>query len=151
MRRIADTRLDYLAKSVGLDQEDLARIQSSKKRGFHDKLNPAYWFGQLSIFLISLFYSVVIGTEKDTPTYPFGNNISTLILAPLPLSAHIINAFYSGTGNERAGLSKRVRIIIFIVNFSLFVFLFLYFFEPITPVYNSAVDYGVFDAAGNSK
>ncbi|PWI47434.1 hypothetical protein CEE45_11500, partial [Candidatus Heimdallarchaeota archaeon B3_Heim] len=61
MRELEDTKFDSLAKSVGLDQEDITRIKSSKKKGSLNKLNTVYWFGQLLIFLIFLFYSVTIG------------------------------------------------------------------------------------------
>ncbi len=151
MRRIADTKLDGLAKSVGLDQEDLAQIQSSKKRGFHDKLNPSYWFGQLLIFLISLFYSVTLGTEKQNAIYPFESNFLAIFLAPFPLSAHIINAIYSITGKERSGFSRRARFFVFFVNLSLFVSAFYFYYLAIPKVYQSNVYYGVFDAEDSRK
>lgn len=151
MRRIENSKLESLGKSVGLDQEDLVRIKSSNRKKTLNKLNPVYWFGQLLIFLISLFYSVTLGTEKQNATYPFESNFLAIFLAPFPLSAHIINAIYSITGNERSGFSKRSRLLVFFVNFSLFISAFYLYYLSITKVYQSNVYYGVFDAEDSRK
>ena len=42
MRELEDTKLDSLARSVGLDQEDITRIKSSKKKEYLNKLNIYY-------------------------------------------------------------------------------------------------------------
>ena len=154
MKRIADTKLDNLAKSVGLDQEDLSLIQNSKKQGSLNRLNPAYWFGQLLILLISLFYSMQVGIQKREAIYPFEYTFSALVLAPLPLSAHIINGVYSIKGEERAGLSKRVRILVFFVNFLLFALLLYIYYLSVPRIvyeYGSAPGYGVFDSYRSQK
>ena len=154
MKRLADTKLDSLAKSVGLDQEDLSLIQTSKKQGFVNKLNPAYWFGQLVILLISLFYSMQLGIQKREAIYPFEYTFSALIFAPLPLSAHIINGVYSIKGEERAGLSKRVKLFVFFANFILFALLLYIYYLSVPRIvyeYGSAPEYGVFDSYRSQK
>ena len=151
MRELTDTKINSLAKSVDLDQEDITRIKSSKRSGFLEKINPVYWFSQVLIFLISLFYSVIIGAAKQAATYPFDSNRQTVLLAPFPLSAHIINAIYSLTGKERSGFSRRARFFVFFVNFSLFVSAFYFYYLAIPKVYQSNVLYGVFDAEGSRK
>ena len=154
MRELEDTKfesLESLAKSVGLDQEEIVRIKSSKRRKALNKLNPVYWFNQLMIFLISLFYSVIIGVGKQNATYPFESNHLTIFLAPVPLSAHLINAIYSITGADRSGLSKKIRLLVFFVNFSLFASVFYIYFLSVPKVYHSGVLYSVFDATESRK
>ncbi len=151
MRELTDTKINSLAKSVDLSQEDITRIKSSKRSGFLEKINPVYWFSQLVIFLISLFYSVTLGTEKQNAIYPFESNFLAIFLAPFPLSAHIINAIYSITGIERSGFSRRARFFVFFVNLSLFVSAFYFYYLAIPKVYQSNVYYGVFDAEDSRK
>ncbi|MFX0084359.1 MAG: hypothetical protein ACFFAU_01695 [Candidatus Hodarchaeota archaeon] len=145
MRDLKDTKLETLTKSIGLNQEDITRIKMSKRRQYLSKTNLVYWFGQFLIFLISLFYSVTLSVQKRIATYPFESESIGIFLAPIPLSAHIVNAIYSFTGKERSAFSKGVRVPVFFVNFSLFAFLFYIYYVSLPKVYESGVRYSVFN------
>jgi len=135
-----------LGKSIGLNQTDITSIIASKRRERLFKLNPIYWISQVLIFLISLFYSVNIGIQKRNATYPFESETIAIFLAPVPLSVHIFNAIYSITGEKRSGLNKRLRFLVFFINFSIFAFLFYIYYVSLPKIYQSGVMYNVFNA-----
>ena len=151
MSDLKETKLESLAKLVDLNQKDITDIKISKRRQYLSKINPIYWFGQVLIFLISLFYSITIGNQKRNAIYPFESWVIPLFLAPFPLSVHLMNMIYSITGEERSRLSKRVRVLVFFINLSIFAFLFYVYYVSLPKVYYSNVAYGVFDARGTRR
>ena len=127
---------------------DVSSIKQNNSKGFITK--PIYFLIQYIIYGISLISGVIVAEIIPHVGYPYGGFEIPIVLNLTPYAIHAGNGIITLPGQYKYGLSRNIRITVFLVNFMASLLAFYLLLET-QEIYHTTAGYGVFDQKSSSN
>jgi hypothetical protein len=115
-------------------------------------VKPLYILVQIIIFGISAIIGRVLVAIKEQATYPYSFYESSIIFSLLVITLHAGNGFITIPGQKKYGLSKNIRISVFLVTLLASLLAIQHYLSMAAAIsYPQGVTYGVYSKDSRNK